>query len=88
MQEKGFSRIFLLKNDYSIGNIQLTYFENKALWMFDVSSGYDESYFEIFIDSVPILEVYDDFVENELIRNHTLPESETIEFLKYLISIV
>lgn len=88
LQEKAFFKILLLKNNYSIGNIQFSYFENKALWIFDVSSGYDEDYFEGFIDSTPILDIYDDFIKNELIKNHTLPESETIAYLQYLISLV
>ncbi len=88
LEEKDFFKIFLLKSDLSIGNIQFSYFENKALWIFDASSGYNESYFEGYIDSTPILEVYDDFIKNELMRNHVLPEFETIEYLKYLISII
>lgn len=88
IQEKNFLKILLLKNDYSLGNIQFIYYENKVLWLYDASSGYNDSYFEGYIDSMPILEVYDDFLKNELLRNHTWPESETIEFFKYLISIV
>jgi len=87
LQEKDYFKIYLLKNDYSIGNIQFSYYENKALWMFDASSGYDDSYFEVFIDSIPLMGVYDDFVKNGLVRNHTWPETESIDFLKYLISI-
>lgn len=88
LQKNDFFKMYLLKNDYSIGNLQFSYYENKALWIFDASSGYDDGYFEVFIDSPPILEVYDDFVKNELISNHTWPESETIDFLKHLISMV
>ena len=88
LEEKDFLKMLILKNDYFIGNIEFVYFENKALWIFDASSGYGEDYFEGFIDSVPIIEVFDDFIINEFIRNHTLPESETIVFLKYLISMV
>lgn len=86
LEENDLFKIYLLKNDYSVGNIQFSYFENNTLWLFDSCSGYGEDYFEGIIDSIPILEVYDDFIKNELLKNHTLPESETIDFLKYLIS--
>lgn len=86
LTEKDFLKILLLKNDYALGNIQFLYYENKAFWLFDASSGYNENYFEGFIDSAPILEILDDFIKNELISNHTWPESETIEFLEHLIA--
>lgn len=85
LAKQDFLKILILKNDYALGNIQFSYYENKALWLFDSTSGYNRDYFEGFIDSVPILDVFNDFIKNELIPNHTWPESETIEFLKYLL---
>jgi len=76
----------LLKDDYSIGNLEFSYFENKVLWIFDSLSGYGGDYYAGVIDSAQILEVYDDFIKNELIKNHTWPE--TVALFKYLISIV
>lgn len=87
LEDNDFFKILLLKDDYSIGNLEFSYYENEMLWIYDSSSGYGEDYYDGIIVSAPILEVYDDFIKNELIRNHTLPESETIEFFKYLISI-
>lgn len=85
--DNDYFKILLLKDDYSIGNLEFSYYENEVLWIFDSSSGYGEDYYDGIIVSAPILEVYDDFIKNELIRNHTLLESETIDFFKYLISI-
>lgn len=87
LEDNEYFKILLLEDDYSIGNLEFSYYENEMLWIFDSSSGYGEDYYDGIIVSAPILELYDDFIKNELIRNHTLPESETIEFFKYLLSI-
>lgn len=87
VEDNDFFKLLLLKNDYSIGNIEFVYYENELLWIYDSFSGYDEDYYEALIDATPILDVYDDFIKNELIQNHTLPESETVDFFRYLISI-
>ncbi|MGE5390344.1 MAG: hypothetical protein ACM3PE_04695, partial [Deltaproteobacteria bacterium] len=80
-------QIQLLKNDHAIGNLEFSYYEDQVLWVFDSYSGYGEDYFEAIIDSPQLLELFDDFIKNEFIPNHTLPQSETIEFMEYLLSI-
>jgi transcriptional regulator with XRE-family HTH domain len=88
LENNSYFKILLLKNDYAIGNIEFTYFEDRLLWVSDTCSGYRNDYYEGVLDSAPILRIFDDFIKNELIQNHTLPEAESIEFLKHLISIV
>lgn len=80
-------KILLLKNDYAIGNLEFSYYENQCLWIWDSFSGYGDDYFDTPIENPQIIEIFDDFVKNEYIPHHTLPESETIDFFKYLISI-
>ncbi|MGE5370734.1 MAG: hypothetical protein ACM3QZ_01985 [Solirubrobacterales bacterium] len=88
LETNGLFKIYLLKNDYAVGNIEFSYFENKVLWIFDSFSGYGEDYYEAVIDSPPIIELFDDFIKNELLPCQTYPESETIEYLRYLLTLV
>lgn len=80
--------ILLLKNDHAISNLEFSYYQDEVLWIFDSYSGYGEDYFDAIIDSPQLLHLFDDFIKNELIPNHTLPKSETMQFMDYLLSLV
>ena len=77
-------KIYLLKDDFYIHNIEITYFENTAIHLFDSLAGYSENFDEAVISAKPILNVFDDFVKNELIK-HIYPEDETYHFIEKLI---
>ena len=66
--------------------IECIYYNNSVIYFFDSASGYGANFDEAIIMSNPIINVYDNFIKNELIKNHTLPKSETIDFFKHLIS--
>lgn len=83
-----FFKLYLLKDDCYIRNIEYAYYNNHALYLFDSCAGYDENIEECIITAKPIINTFDDFIKNELIMHHTLPESETINFLKHLISAI
>jgi hypothetical protein len=78
-------RLYLLQDDFNIGGIEFTYYENHEIYLFDSCSGYDEYFEDGIISAEPILQVFDDFIKNELIPNHTLPQSETIAFIQTLL---
>jgi hypothetical protein len=77
-------KILLLKEDYKIGNIEYIYFENEAVYLFDSCSGYDDDVDEAIITAKPFLDIFDDFIKNELIPKHTYSEEETLAFLEQL----
>lgn len=77
-------KIYLLKEDFYIHNIEITYFEDTAIHLFDSLAGYSENFDEAVISTKPILHVFDDFVKNELIK-HTYPEDETYSFIEKLL---
>lgn len=86
VKENPHFKIYLLKDDYCIKNIEFIYLENKMFGLFESSAGYGHDYYECQIAEKPIIDLMDDFVKNELIKNHTFPESETISFLEQLIT--
>ncbi len=77
-------QIYLLNDDYKIGNIEYIYYEHNALYLFDSCSGYDEDLDEGIITAKPFLDLFDDFIKNELIPKHTCSREETIAFLEEL----
>jgi transcriptional regulator with XRE-family HTH domain len=81
-------KLYLMKDDYKIDNIEYSYYENQVIYLFDSCSGYDDDLDEGIIAAKPFLEIFDDFIKNELIPKHTYPEDETIRFLEYLIACV
>lgn len=88
LEENIFFKMYLLKDDYFIGNIEYTYYKDTVLYFIDSSSGYSSDFDEGIITAKPIIDIFDDFIKNELIKHHTLPETETISFLKNLISTI
>lgn len=88
LEHDDYFKILLLKDNYALGNLEFTYMENHSLWVYDSYSGYNDDYYEYYFDSPEMLEICDDFIKNELLPNHTLPEAETIAYFKYLISII
>jgi hypothetical protein len=87
-ETNSYCRINLLKNDYAIENFKFCYFENKTLYIIESSSGYGEDYFGVAIDSIPVIDIFDDFIKNELLKYHVYTENETLEYLKYLLTII
>lgn len=81
-------KIYLLQEDNRLGHIEYDYYENQALCLMDSFSGYNEDYADWVITAKPIINIIDDFIKNELIPHHTLPESETIKLLTHLISTI
>jgi hypothetical protein len=88
LETNNYFKIFLLKNDYSIGNLEFCYFEDKTLYILESSSGYDEDYFGVLIDAKPVIEIIDDFIKNEILKKQVYSESESIDYLKYLITLL
>lgn len=86
IEENEFFKLYLLKDDYFIGNIEYNYYENYALYLLDSCAGYDQNLEECIITAKPIISIFDDFIKNELMMHHILPEAETVNFLKHLIS--
>jgi hypothetical protein len=78
-------KLYLMKEDYKIDNIEYIYYEDQVIYMFDSCSGYEADVDEGIITAKPFLTIYDDFIKQELIPKHTYPESETIRFLEELI---
>lgn len=79
-----FFRLYLLNDNFNIGGIEFNYYENHEIYLFDSCSGYDEFFEDGIINAKPILQVFDDFIKNDLIPNHTLPQAETIAFIQSL----
>ncbi|SHH91797.1 helix-turn-helix domain-containing protein [Clostridium grantii] len=88
IKENNFFKLYLLKDNYYIGNIEFSYYENHVIYIVDSCCGYGEDFDEGIITANPIVHLFDDFIKNELIPHHTLPESEGIEFLEHLISTI
>ena len=77
--------MMLLNDDYYLRNICYSYNENSMLYLFDNIAGYGPDAEEAIITAPPILNVFDDFIKNELMANHTLDKSESIAFITSLI---
>jgi transcriptional regulator with XRE-family HTH domain len=79
-------KMYLLKEDFRVGNIEYVYYEDRAIYLFDSCSGYDEDMDDGIITAKPYLEIFDDFIKNELIPHHTYSEADTLDFLEQLLS--
>jgi hypothetical protein len=81
-------KLYLLKDDYSVKNLSYSYIENNVINIFDNISGYSNDLDEAVITAKPLIDIFDDFIKNELIKNQTVPETETVEFFNSLISMI
>lgn len=79
-------KLNLLKNDYAIKNFEIAFFEDKCIYLLESSSGYGIDYFGVLIEAEAVNEMFEDFIKNEILENHVYSESESLDYLKYLIS--
>ena len=78
-------KIYLLKDDYFVNNIEILYYRYNKITLYDSCSGYGRDYTEIVISAKSLVEIYDDFIVNEVMRNYIYNEEETLEYLNELL---
>jgi hypothetical protein len=88
LRSNPYVKLYLLKDDYKMSNIEYIYYENQVVYLFDSCSGYHEDLDEGIITAEPFLKIFDDFIKHELLPNYTYPEEDTIPFLEQLIASV
>jgi len=74
------TKVFVLKEDYDVTNVECALFESTAITVFDPSLGYWDNFSEIAVHNKKMLRVIRDFINEELIPNccYTQEESRNI----------
>ncbi len=79
------ARIYVLKNDYCIKNIECVLFESTSLVVFDPSLGYWDNFSEISIKNKKMLRIMRDFINEEIIKNCCYSPEESRELILSMI---
>ncbi len=80
LMENENARIYILKDDYCIKNIECVLFESNSLVVYDPSLGYWDNFSEISIKNKKMLRIMRDFINEEIIKNccYSLEESKNL----------